>query len=90
MQARKIDDIEIELVEVDPKSLAVVRSMGVIETPTGDVEVAMHINDGVIEFRSLGDPVRIFKVNLRQLCERSVGAIQAHLSGDKVKAPEEA
>lgn len=82
------NEITADLAEIGARSHAVVSVIGRDEISGHDIETAMHINGGAIEFRVMSDPPRVFKVNLRQIRARALDTICQVIAED-AKALEE-
>lgn len=76
MRNPKITDLTVDLMEIRDGSMAVMRDVAILNVAGLEIEEAIHVNDGAIEFYTRTDPPRRYKVSLRQL---------ADVAADKIK-----
>ncbi len=84
MDARLITHfVDVDLVELQSTDYQVLEYLEEV-SPPGEprIEVSMTINRSAMEFIVEAHPPRRYRVNLRQLQDRSIEAIRADMRGD--------
>lgn len=81
--------VDVDLVEVQSTDYQVLEYLEEVSTPGEPrIDVSMTINRSAMEFIVEAHPPRRYRVNLRQLQDRSIEAILADMRGDPCSSQE--